>query len=131
MGKLKEIVQCLTYKRPISLESSNLQEVRPLYQMSGLQMRTLILKNQLKQSYPDNTNVQRIYALAYAQCLACRINNDKPSCIAGFNQIIASSVEKPAGFAPSPELDQQRQDAEAYHQQVLQLLSTNTASPQP
>jgi len=69
------------------------------------------IQGALEKYYPAAHDVNRIYALSYAACVACRLDpTDVKGCAQRFNDIIAANHAK---------RDESARSAEAYHQQVL------------
>lgn len=63
------------------------------------------VEGKLDREYPDAADVNRIYALSYSACVACRLDpNDVKGCAQRFDDIIESSSKTPAPV-PSPAKD--------------------------
>jgi hypothetical protein len=69
------------------------------------------IQGALEKYYPAAHDVNRIYALSYAACVACRLDpSDVKGCAQRFNEIITANHAK---------RDESAHTAEAYHQQLL------------
>jgi hypothetical protein len=55
------------------------------------------VESTLAREYPDAADVNRIYALSYSACVACRLDpNDVKGCAQRFDEIIESNSKSPA-----------------------------------
>lgn len=69
------------------------------------------IQGALEKYYPAAHDVNRIYALSYAACVACRLDpNDVRGCATRFNEIITANHAK---------REESVRTAEAYHKQLL------------
>jgi hypothetical protein len=72
------------------------------------------IQGALEKYYPAAHDVNRIYALSYAACVACRLDpTDVKGCAQRFSEIIAANHAK---------REESARTAEAYHKQVLDPL---------
>ncbi|TAJ26066.1 MAG: hypothetical protein EPO64_06985 [Nitrospirae bacterium] len=77
------------------------------------------IQGALEKYYPAAHDVNRIYALSYAACVACRLDpNDVKGCAQRFNEIIAANHAK---------REESARTSESYHQQVLGPIQGQTA----
>lgn len=97
---------------PQSLSSEDQNKVKNFgAEISGL-MSTLTggklqadVESKLDREYPDAADVNRIYALSYSACVACRLDpNDVKGCAQRFDEIIESN-SKSAAPTPGPAKD--------------------------
>ena len=97
---------------PQSLSSEDQNKVKNFgAEISGL-MSTLTggkleadVESKLDREYPDAADVNRIYALSYSACVACRLDpNDVKGCAQRFGEIIESN-SKSAAPTPGPAKD--------------------------
>ncbi|HEX2055319.1 MAG TPA: hypothetical protein VHF07_02425 [Nitrospiraceae bacterium] len=72
--------------------------------LTGVKLQADV-ESKLEREYPDAADVNRIYALSYSACVACRLDpNDVKSCAQRFDEIIESN-SKSAASTPSPAKD--------------------------
>jgi hypothetical protein len=97
---------------PESLSSDDQTKVKKFgAEISGL-MATLTggklqadVESKLDREYPDAADVNRIYALSYSACVACRLDpNDVKGCAQRFDEIIEAHLQS-AVSAPGPAKD--------------------------
>lgn len=71
------------------------------------------IENQTKIDFPDAANVNRIFALTYAACVACNMEKiDRSSCARYFDSLIAK-------FPPSPESGSLLDEAILYKRDLI------------
>jgi len=85
--------------------------------VAGVKLETE-LTNKVKETYPNAGDVNRIFALSYAACVACRLNPNSPSvCASSFQTVLANVAPKKAEAGKSS-----LEDAARYEEKVLNPL---------